>query len=119
MVFEPLGLLRAMSALVDVTDATFSQFLKENPNVVLDAWAPWCQPCKKLDPIMKDLAAEYDGKVAVAKINTEENPQTATRYGIMGLPAVLVFRNGQRVDQVSGLQPKDALKARFDRSFGL
>jgi thioredoxin 1 len=108
-----------MASPVDVTDATFAQFLKQNPNVVLDAWAPWCQPCKKLDPIMHELAAEYGAKVAVAKINTEENPQTANRYGIMGLPAVLVFRNGQRVDQVSGLQPKDSLKARFDKTFGL
>ncbi len=108
-----------MASPVDVTDATFSQFLQQHPNVVLDAWAPWCQPCKKLDPIMHDLAAEYGGQVAVAKINTEENPQTAQRYGIMGLPAVLVFKNGRRVDQVSGLHAKDAYKARFAKTLGL
>ena len=108
-----------MAGLVDVTDATFAQFLKQHPNVVVDAWAPWCLPCKKLDPIMDALAAEYGGQVAIAKLNTEENPQTASRYGIMGLPAVLVFKDGQRVDQVSGLQPKDAYKARFSRTFGL
>lgn len=108
-----------MADPVDVTDATFAQFLKQNPNVVLDAWAPWCQPCKKLDPIMKELAAEYAGKVAVAKLNTEENQKTAMQYGIMGLPAVLVFKNGQRVDMVSGLQTKDGYKARFTKTLGV
>ena len=108
-----------MSAPTDVTDATFPQFLRQHPNVVLDAWAEWCPPCKKLDPILHELAAEYGDKVAIAKIDADHNEQTAMRYGIMSLPTILVFRNGQRVDQMVGMQAKEALRARFDRSFDL
>jgi thioredoxin 1 len=108
-----------MSMPTDVTDATFAQFLKQHPNVVLDAWAEWCPPCKKLDPVLRELAAEYGDQVAIAKLNTDENEQTAMRYGIMSLPTILVFRNGERIDQMVGMQPKESLRARLDKSFGL
>jgi thioredoxin 1 len=104
---------------VDVTDAEFAQFVKEHPNVVVDAWAPWCGPCKRIAPIMDELAAEYKGQVAIGKLNTDDNQQTAMRYGIMSIPTLLVFKNGERVDQIVGVQPKDALRARFNKSFGL
>lgn len=103
---------------VDITDADFAQFIKQYPNVVIDAWAPWCGPCKRVSPILEELAAEYGGKVAIGKINTDENQKSAMAYGIMSLPTMLVFKNGQRVDQVIGFMPKDALKGKFDKALG-
>ncbi|HUR68604.1 MAG TPA: thioredoxin [Candidatus Thermoplasmatota archaeon] len=104
---------------VDVTDSDFTQFVKQYPNVVVDAWAPWCGPCKRIAPIMEELAKEYDGKVAIAKLNTDDNQRTAMQFGIMSIPTLLVFKDGQRVDQIVGLMPKDALQARFNRAFGI
>jgi len=104
---------------VDVNDAEFAQFVKSHPNVVVDAWAPWCGPCKRIAPIMDELAAEYNGQVAIAKLNTDDNQATAMRYGIMSIPTLLVFKNGERVDQIVGVQPKDALKARFNKAFSI
>ena len=104
---------------VDINDADFSQFVKQYPNVVVDAWAPWCGPCKRIAPILEELAREYDGKVAIGKLNTDENQRTAMSYGIMSIPTLLIFKDGQRVDQVVGLMPKDSLKGKFDKAFGL
>ena len=104
---------------VDVTDADFASFVKQHPNVVVDAWAPWCGPCKRIAPIIEDLAREYQGNVAFAKLNTDDNQATAMRYGIMSIPTLLIFKNGERVDQVVGLVPKDSLKARLGKSLGV
>jgi thioredoxin 1 len=101
---------------VDVTDATFAEFVKQHPNVVVDAWAPWCGPCKRIAPIIDELATEYGGKVAFAKLNTDDNQQVAMKYGIMSIPTLLMFKNGQRVDQIVGLMPKDTLKGKIDKS---
>lgn len=104
---------------VDITDADFNNFVKEHPNVVVDAWAPWCGPCKRIAPIMEELAKEYNGQVAIGKLNTDDNQRTAMQYGIMSIPTLLVFKNGQRIDQIVGLMPKDALQQRFNKAFGL
>lgn len=103
---------------VDVTDADFAQFVKQHPNVVVDAWAPWCGPCKRIEPIVKELAAEYNGNVVFAKLNTDDNQSTAMKFGIMSIPTLLFFKDGQRVDQVIGLVPKDTLKQRIAKSLG-
>ena len=104
---------------VDVSDNDFAQFVKQHPNVVVDAWAPWCGPCKRIAPIMDELAKEYNGKVAIGKLNTDDNQRTAMQFGIMSIPTLLVFKDGQRVDQIVGLMPKDALQQRFNRAFGI
>jgi thioredoxin 1 len=104
---------------VDVTDADFAQFVKDHPNVVIDAWAPWCGPCKRIAPIMEELAKEYDGKVAIGKLNTDDNQRIAMQFGIMSIPTLLVFKDGQRIDQVVGFVPKDALQQRLGKAFGL
>lgn len=104
---------------VPVTDADLAAFVQQHPLVVIDAWAPWCPPCKRLDPIFQELAAEYGGAVAIGKINTDENQRTASRFGIMSLPTILVFRDGQRVDQFVGFAAKETLRQRFAKSFGL
>lgn len=100
---------------VELTDKDFEAFVKGYGVVVIDCWAPWCGPCKRIDPIVKDLATEYGGRVAFGKLNTDEQPQIAMRYGVMSLPTLLVFKNGQRVDQIVGLMPKDQLKTKIDR----
>ena len=104
---------------VDITDADFAQFVKQHPNVVVDAWAPWCGPCKRIAPILEELAKEYNGSVAIGKLNTDDNQRTAMSYGIMSIPTLLVFKDGQRVDQIVGVQPKDTLKSKFNKAFGL
>src|SRR5581483_10442898 len=86
---QPLP-MSAPTKPVDVNDAEFAQFVKSHPNVVVDAWAPWCGPCKRIAPIMDELAAEYNGQVAIAKLNTDDNQATAMRYGIMSIPTLLV-----------------------------
>jgi len=104
---------------ITISDDDFAEFVKTHPNVVVDAWAPWCGPCKRIAPILDELAAEYDGKVAIGKLNTDDNQRTAMQYGIMSIPTLLVFKDGERVDQVVGLMPKDALQAKFNKAFGL
>lgn len=109
--------MAAPTTPVDINDADFQEFVKQHQNVVIDAWAPWCGPCKRIAPIIDELAREYNGQVAFGKLNTDENQQTAMKYGIMSIPTLLVFKNGQRIDQVVGLAPKDALKTKFDKAF--
>ena len=94
---------------VVVTDATFDAFVAENPTVVVDCWAPWCAPCRAMAPIIDELAGKWAGKVAFAKLNTDENPRTAARFGITSIPTLLVFRGGKFEDQVVGLPPKAQL----------
>ena len=102
----------------DLADADLPAFLAANPNAVLDLWAPWCKPCLRISPVLEELSNDYAGKVAFAKVNTDEHPNTLARYQIMGLPAVLVFQDGRRVDHITGFTPKPALRERFDRAFG-
>lgn len=104
---------------IDITDAEFQQAVKQYPNVVVDAWAPWCGPCKRIAPIIEELSREYGGQVAFLKLNTDENQATAMKYGIMSIPTLMMFKDGQRVDQVVGLVPKDSLKTRLDKTFGI
>ena len=92
------------------TDAAFDQdVLKSETPVLVDFWAPWCGPCRALAPTVDAIAAEYDGKVKVGKLNTDENPSTPMRYGIRGIPTLLLFKGGQVVDQKVGGLPKSEL----------
>ena len=100
---------------VTVSDADFEQqVLKSEKPVMVDFWAPWCGPCRAVAPILEDLAGEYEGKVVVAKVNTDEHPQNMVKYGIMGIPTVLFFKDGQLVDRVVGAGPKSFYKTRID-----
>ena len=99
-----------------VTDETFEKDVLQAEGVSLvDFWAPWCGPCRMIGPIVDELAEEYKGRVNVLKMNVDENPRTPGRYGIMGIPTLLLFKDGKLVDTMVGLQSKETLVKRIDR----
>ena len=104
-----------MSNAVAVTDASFeTEVLQGDVPVVVDFWAEWCGPCKMVGPVLDELAAEYDGKIKVTKLNVDENPSTSAKFGVRSIPTIMFFKRGQLIDQVIGAKPKVELKKRFD-----
>jgi len=98
---------------VEVTDKTFDETIRNNQLVVVDCWAPWCGPCQMVAPIIEELAKQYAGKVLFGKLNVDENPLMAMRYGIMGIPTLLFFKNGELVDRIVGAIPKQMLEQKI------
>lgn len=97
-----------------MTDETFAKEVLQAPQPVLvDFWAPWCGPCRVLGPIVEKLAGEFAGKVAVAKVNVDENPVTAQKYGVMSIPTMVIFKGGQVVEQIVGLQQESVLREKL------
>jgi len=102
--------------VLEVTDKTFqSEVLDYDGVVMVDFWAPWCGPCRMVAPIVEELASEYEGKAKIAKLNVDENPNTAGKYGVMSIPTLLFFQNGKVVDQIIGAQPKQAIASKLDK----
>ena len=94
-----------------VSDATFdSEVLKAQEPVVVDFWAEWCGPCRMIAPALEEIAGTMAGKVKVVKLNVDENPATATKYGIMSIPTLMIFKNGQLASRQIGAQPKQKLE---------
>ena len=106
-----------MAKPAEVSDANFEvEVLKSDLPVLVDFWAPWCGPCRMVAPIVEELADEYAGRVGFVKLNTDDNPMTASRYGIRSIPTLLVFKGGQPVGQIIGFRPKSDLKRRLDEA---
>jgi len=102
--------------VVDITDASFDVEVKQATTPVLvDFWAPWCGPCKTLGPIIDELAKDYEGKLKVVKLNTDENLKTAQDFRISGIPTLIIFKNGEAVEQMVGVHQKSALSQVIDR----
>jgi thioredoxin 1 len=100
------------AATKPVTDGSFeTDVLKSSQPVLVDFWAEWCGPCKMIGPILEEIAGEMQGKLTIAKMNVDENPMTPSKYGIRGIPSLLLFKNGQLAAQKVGALPKQALQA--------
>jgi thioredoxin 1 len=109
----------ANKLVVEVSDATFKSDIEQHEGLaMLDLWAEWCGPCRMVAPIVEALATEYEGKLKVAKLDVDANPETAQRFNVRSIPTMLFFRDGKVVDSVVGALPKAALAQRIDRHMG-
>ena len=105
-----------MSSALQVTDTTFkTEVLESDVPVLVDFWAPWCGPCRMVAPIVDEIAAQYKGQVKVVKLNTDENPNVASQYGIRSIPTLIIFKAGEKVDTVVGAVPKTTLSTTLEK----
>ncbi|HEY6419530.1 MAG TPA: thioredoxin [Candidatus Binataceae bacterium] len=110
----------ASDKIVHVTDATFDkEVLKSEQPVLIDFWAPWCGPCKAIAPAIDELAGEYSGRLKVVKINVDDNPEVSARYGIRGIPNLLIIKSGQVKEQIVGAVPKNHLVRAVDNAIAV
>lgn len=103
--------------VINATDSNFeTEVLKSSTPVLVDFWAEWCGPCKMIAPTLDELANEFAGKVKVVKVNVDENPNTPGQFRVRGIPTLLMFKNGQLVDQLVGAHPKNSISAMMNKS---
>jgi thioredoxin 1 len=106
-----------MSKALKLTDDSFENEVlnaESNKPVLVDFWAEWCGPCKMVGPVVEELAEEFEGKAKVGKVDVDSNPETSTKYGIRSIPSLLIFKNGEVVDQIVGAVPKAQLKKQLE-----
>jgi len=109
----------ASNGIVEVTDANFdADVLKSDKLVLIHFWATWCGPCRAIAPIVEELATEYQGKVKVGKMDVDRNSATPMRYGVRGIPTLLVFKDGQVKEQIVGYVPKEQIQKALDKHVG-
>jgi thioredoxin 1 len=103
-----------MGVIVEVTDINFqAEVLEAEKPVLVDFWAPWCGPCRVVQPVLEEMAGERDD-VVIVKMNTDENPETAAKYQILSIPTMILFKNGQPAHQIVGARPKRAIEAELE-----
>ncbi|MBS7657800.1 MAG: thioredoxin [Candidatus Bathyarchaeia archaeon] len=100
---------------IKVVDETIDDFIHKYSIAVLDCWAEWCGPCRMIAPIIDQLAREYSGKIVFGKLNVDENPEGARRFGIMSIPTLLIFKDGKLIDRIIGALPKNVLEAKLNK----
>jgi len=102
-------------AIVHVTDQSFATDVESTGTVLVDFWAPWCGPCKMIAPVLEEINKEIGEKLTIAKLNVDDNPSSAGKYGILGIPTLLLFKDGQPVEKIVGFQPKDNLMSTINK----
>jgi len=102
-------------AIVNVTDQSFKTEVEGQGTVLVDFWAPWCGPCRMIAPVLEELDKEIGDRLKIAKVNVDDNPESASRFGVMSIPTLILFKNGEPVDKIIGFQPKEALKSVVSR----
>lgn len=108
-----------MANVAEFTDANFqTEVLKSAQPVLVDFWAPWCGPCRQIAPLIHDLANEYSGSVKVGKLNIDDSPQSASSYGVASIPTLMIFKGGEVVSRLVGIQPKARLQEELDAAKG-
>ena len=103
-----------MADVTELSDESFKEFIAEGYAVV-DLWAPWCGPCRMIAPVVEELAAEYKGKIKFGKLNIDENEKTPAEYKVMGIPTLLLFKNGQPIDRIVGAVSKQRIKEKLEK----
>ena len=105
-----------MANVVEVTDATFdSEVIKSDKPVVVDFWAPWCGPCKAIGPVLSEIAAERESEIKIVKVNIDDNQEYAFKLGVMSIPTLVIFKEGQPIDKIVGAHPKATIESRIDK----
>lgn len=99
----------ASAKVLHLSDADFESTIAGNKPVLIDFWAEWCQPCRRIGPIVDELAEEYDGRVTVAKVNIDEHQGAANKFGVQSIPTLMIFKDGQLAERITGAVPKDKL----------
>lgn len=100
---------------VTLTDADFDSAVTHNPSLIVDCWAPWCGPCRAVAPTIDELAKSYSGRITFGKVNVDDNPRVAQKFGIMSIPTLLFIKNGQLVEQLVGVVPKKTIEEKIQK----